>query len=404
MDQLEHSPLGGSATHRFLNCSGSFLMQREEIENGTYENIESEYAKLGTAAHLLGSTCLTTGKEPYEYLGEEFDGYKAGWPEEIDLDAVSSYVVHCREIMDKNPGGEAMIEKTIHMPRFHSLLKGTVDFGYWVLHKKIWLRDYKNGEGIGVYVHENEQLLYYAFLLVIQPEFDSWSPQTPISLGIVQPNFFGIFEEPEVWEVTMERVLAWGYNTLLPRMKALTDAKGYTPEDFQPGDWCQFCPVLLDCPKMQDAFETYAAGEEDFIMMLSNAELDAYYAKRDAAMRFKNALDGVIHARLTTGKAEEFKNAKLVEKRTNRVWKPGSEPALAAAFSEHAYNPRKIKSPAQIEKLSSRGKEMALEYGYKPDANGLSVAPMSDPRPAAVRKGNAHVFAAFEQSTEETGW
>jgi hypothetical protein len=85
MIELEHSPLGGSAAHRFMNCEGSFLLQREQIEAGTFENIESEYAKLGTAAHELGAKAIATGLEPYEFLGEDFNGYQAGWPGGISL-------------------------------------------------------------------------------------------------------------------------------------------------------------------------------------------------------------------------------------------------------------------------------------------------------------------------------
>lgn len=407
MDHLEHSPLGGSGAKRFLNCAGSFLLHRQEIESGAFENIETEYAARGTAAHLLGSTCLSTGREPYEYIGNEFEGFIAGWPGGIDLDPVSVYVTHCQKIIDQNPGGEVMIERTLHVPKHHSLLKGTVDFGYW--HKglkRVWLRDYKNGEGVGVYVLDNDQLLYYAFILLLQPQFDTWPPSTVVSLGIVQPNFFGLFEEPETYELTMEQVLAWGYKTLLPRMHYLTAQKTWVESDFRLGDWCQFCPVLLDCPKMQDAFIEFADGEEDFVMLLTNEELDLYYSKRAAARRFMNALDTVINARLVAGNASDFKHAKLVEKRVNRVWRPGAEPVLKEVFGDKALDPAKVKSPAAIEKLSTRGKELALEYGYKPESFGLSVAPMDDPRPAATRKGNAHVYAAYETASVggSEGW
>jgi hypothetical protein len=38
----------------------------------------------------------------------------------------------------------------------------------------------------------------------------------PVSLGIVQPNFYGVFEAPDVWETTVGFVLDWGNNELLP--------------------------------------------------------------------------------------------------------------------------------------------------------------------------------------------
>jgi hypothetical protein len=58
----------------------------------------------------------------------------------------------------------------------------------------------------------------------------------------------------------------------------------------------------------------------------------------------------------------------------------------------------KLKSPAAIEKLSTRGKELALEYGYKPEADRLTIAPLTDPRPEAKPPNSALIFKNFEQS------
>ncbi len=128
MIELEHSPLGGSAAHRFMNCEGSFLLQRELIEAGELENIESEYAKLGTAAHELGAKAIATGTEPFEFLGEEFNGYLAGWPGGISLDAVQVYFSECMGILARRKArGNLMIEQTIHRPDIHPLLRGTVE-------------------------------------------------------------------------------------------------------------------------------------------------------------------------------------------------------------------------------------------------------------------------------------
>ena len=63
-----------------------------------------------------------------------------------------------------------------------------------------------------------------------------------------------------------------------------------------------------------------------------------------------------------------------------------------------------IFSPAGAEKLSSRGKELALEFGYKPESAALSVAPLSDPRPEAKPRTNATAFANFEQTPEQAGF
>jgi hypothetical protein len=118
--------------------------------------------------------------------------------------------------------------------------------------------------------------------------------------------------------------------------------------------------------------------------MLTDQDLDRFYGMREQARRFMTALENTVHHRLVGG--SKIPSAKLVEKKTNRVWKPGAAAALKAAFGDKAFTTAEIKSPAQIEKLSSRGKELALEYGYKPESHGLSVAPLSDPRPQAKPK------------------
>ena len=408
MIELEHSPLGGSGAHRFMSCFGSFLLHRERLQAGTFEEIESEYAKLGTAAHELCAKAVETATEPYEFLGEEFSGYLVGWPDGLSLDAAQIYFNMCMKVLDQSPeGGTMFLETTIHLPDIHPLLRGTVDFGFY--HRRylastgVWLIDYKNGEGIGVRAAGNEQLLYYGFLLAMNDEHLRNAPDdTPMHLAIVQPNFYGLYEEPEVWTSTLGEVVDWGRNKLLPVMNDLMARKGYLPEDFVTGEHCQFCPVMLECPKMQQAFADYAAAEEDFIAMLTNEELDALYANRENVRRFMNAMEDAVYARKIGG--QDIKSAKLVEKRSNRVWKPGAEAALQAAFGEKAFAERKIKSPAQVEKLSSRGKEIALEWGFKPEANSLTIAPITDPRPEAKPRTNATTFAGFEQAPEDLGF
>lgn len=406
MIELEHSPLGGSGAHRFMNCDFSFLKQREEIEAGTFMDVPSEFAALGTGAHELGALCIAEGTEPYEYLSEEFNGYKAGWDDGISLDAVHIYVNECRSILDKIEGRPAdiYVERTIHRPDIHPLFKGTVDFGA-VTPFRIYGRDYKNGEGIGVETPNNRQMLYYAALLIVEAGLTKPEHRNiVVDLGIVQPNFFGIYEEIIPWETTVGYVLDWLHMKLLPTMNRLYSAPRETPteDDAKPGDWCQFCPVLLSCPKMQRAFEEYANAGEDFITMLSDAELDHYYSQIENARRFMNVLKDTVKARKLTG--GNITSAKLVEPQTARVWRPGGEAAIKAAFGKDAVAPEKIKSPAAIEKMSSRGKELALEWGYKPDSAGLTIAPLSDRRPEARPKGNATVFAAHAQTPEEAGF
>lgn len=397
---LEHSPLGGSGADRWFHCAGSFLLHRELMENGEFEEITSDFADLGTAAHELGARCLIEGTEPFEYVGEAIGGYVVG--EDIRLDAVAAYVNLCRAVRGPTGKGKVLIEQTIHLPHLHPLLQGTVDFAYWSARLGIDIIDYKNGEGVIVEAVQNRQGLYYAFLVIME---NGWlrvdaPAELPVRIRIVQPNARGIFEPDVVWEVTVGFVREWGLKYLLPRMKALTAQRDIADDDFVPGSHCQFCPVLLECPKAQDAFQTYADGTE-FPEMLTNDEIDALYAKKDLARKFMTELDKVAYARAIGG--HEFQHGKLVAKKASREWRPEAEKALAAALGEAAYE-KKLKSPAQVEKMSTRGKAMATEWGYKPVAEGLSFVTMSDDRPAAKPKGNVDVFKSFETKPEDAGW
>lgn len=401
MIEFEHSPLGGSAAKRFMTCGTSFLLQRQLMLRGEYEEPPtSDFADKGTAAHLLGAHCLVDDAEPFEYIGEKIGEYVVH-PDDLDPQAVACYVNYCRTIMDASPGiiGRTVIEQTYHLREIHPLFKGTIDFSHWRLpphaNPGFWLVDYKNGEGIGVEAYRNPQLLYYASLLIQAYSELRYLPRSfPVHLGIVQPNYWGIFEEPEVWITDLGTVLDFMKQDLLPAMHRLTDDRRteFAIDDFVSGDHCLFCPVMLDCPKLRKAFEVFAKADE-FIEMLKDHELSELYALRDDARRYGNELEKVVFARKLAGK--DIASAKLVEKQTRRIWKTGAEAAAAIRFGDNAYSPRKMKSPAQLEKLSSDGKAFALEYGFKPESDRLTVAPLSDRRAEARATTNADIFKDF---------
>jgi len=411
MIEFEHSPLGGSGAKRWLNCGASFLLQRLLMLHGEYEEpASSTFADLGTAAHLLGASCLENGDEPFEYIGQKIGNYTVH-PDDLDPQAVSVYVNLCnaiREAAGDDPTARTLIERTFHLREVHPLFKGTVDFGHWRLRNDpgIWCIDYKNGEGIGVEAFQNPQLIYYATLLIMaHPELRALPFDFPVHLGIVQPNFFGVFEEPEIWTTDIRTIFEFGKKTLLPAMSRLTeDKRDMIPvEEFVSGDHCQFCPVMQDCPKLRRAFEVYATQDE-FIEMLTDKELSDLFAMRDDARRYTKEIEKVAFGRKLAGK--DIPSAKLVEKQVARVFKTGAEAAAAKRFGPHAYSPAKMKSPRQFELLSSDGKAFALEWAFKPDSDRLTVAGINDRRAEAKPIGNAEVFKNFANPTplQDLGW
>lgn len=412
MIEFEHSPLGGSGAKRWLNCGASFLLQRLLMLYGDYEEPPSSiYADKGTAAHLLGAYCLENDVEPWEMLGEKIGTYTVH-PDDLDPQAVSVYVNYCNAIREKgegDPTARTVIEQTFHLREVHPLFKGTVDFGHWRLRGPdagIWCIDYKNGEGVGVETYRNPQLVYYATLLIMaHPELRALPFDFPVHLGIVQPNFYGIFEEPEIWTTDIRTIYEFGKQEIIPAMHRLVnDKRDMIPVDeFVSGEHCLFCPVMLDCPRLRSAFETFATQDE-FIEMLKNEELAALFAMKDDARRYGNALEKVALSRKLAG--QDIPGVKLVEKQVHRIFRTGAEAAAKARFGANAYNPAKLKSPRQFEQLSSDGKAFALEWAFKPDSDRLTVAPSTDRRAEAKPIGNAEVFKNFANPTplQDLGW
>lgn len=412
MIEFEHSPLGGSGAKRWLNCGASFLLQRLLMLHGEYEEPPSSiFADLGTAAHILGAHCLENETEPFEHLGDKIGNYVVH-PDDLDPAAVSVYVNFCNSIRDAagdDPTAKTVIEKTFHLRDVHPLFKGTVDFGHWRLQRNpgIWCIDYKNGEGIGVEAYRNPQLVYYATLLIMaHPELRALPFDFPVHLGIVQPNFYGVFEEPEIWTTDIRTIYEFGRQEILPAMQRLLDDKRemIPVDEFKSGDHCLFCPVMLDCPRLRSAFETFATQDE-FIEMLKNEELSQLFAMREDAKRYASMLEKVVYARKLAG--QDIPSAKLVEKQVARVFRNGAEAEARKRFGEHAYNPAKLKSPRQFEQLSSDGKAFALEWAFKPESDRLTVASITDRRAEAKPIGNAEVFKNFatpQVPLTDLGW
>jgi hypothetical protein len=136
-------------------------------------------------------------------------------------------------------------------------------------------------------------------------------------------------------------------------------------DDFKPGTHCQFCPVLIDCPKMQQAFQEYAEADEEFVAMLSDADLDRFYSMREQARRFMTVLETTVHHRLVTG--GKIPNAKLVEKKVARVWKPGAAAALQAAFGDKAFTSPKSRARRKSRSCRAAARHWRWNMGTSPN-------------------------------------
>ena len=361
---MQHSPLGGSAAHRFMHCPGSITLGA-----GAEEQETSHYAQRGTAAHNVAAHALEAGNDAWEYVGHTCP--ETGLTVDQDItDAVQIYLDAMRE-----RAGDAtmLIEHPFQCPDLHPLYQGTVDCG-WFEDRTVHVYDYKNGAGVIVEARNNPQCLYYACGLL--EHLDAWEDVDKVVVGIVQPNAPHAFGHVRTWEITVSDLMKWLDDELLPAMHTATES-----DMTNAGEWCRFCPAAgKACPAMLEiVVEMEVLMEKAMrqgVAALSNAELVRVLDLGHVFRIHHTAAQKVALAKLEGG--AKLKGWKLVKGRGNRVWKEGAADLAEKEFGEDAFTDPSLKSPAQIDKLP-KGKAFTTRQAYTPDTK-MTLAPVSDSR------------------------
>jgi hypothetical protein len=115
---------------------------------------------------------------------------------------------------------------------------------------------------------------------------------------------------------------------------------------------------------------------------LTNEEAARVLSLLEIAKIAGKAANEQIFHRLEAG--QKVPGFKLAAARTNRTFKEGAEAEAKKAFGDNAYNPKALKSPAEIDKLPL-GKDFTKRWAYKPEGK-LTVVPTDDARPAVTAK------------------
>jgi len=153
---------------------------------------------------------------------------------------------------------------------------------------------------------------------------------------------------------------------------------------FETGDHCRWCAAKPICPKMTGQVERVLQSKlqalpvDQIALQLEQADTIESYIKDLRALAMQMLENG-----------QTVPGFKLVAKRGTRQWV--SEDAVEAFvdtnnLSDEAYD-RKLKSPAQLEKIVKKlGKELPSELVVS-ISSGSTLAPESDSRPAVLQIG-----------------
>jgi hypothetical protein len=238
--------------------------------------------------------------------------------------------------------------------------------------------DWKFGDGVDVAVKENPQAMFYAAAAMRTPKV-AWAFKDAkhIECVIVQPT---AATPIKIWTTTPDRIRAFERQLFA----AVKEALGPDPS-MQSGDHCRWCAAKPVCPLLTGAVDRARKTSLQSIdaarlgEMLEQAPLIEDYLAEVRALAQHMLEEGV-----------PVPGFKLVQKRAIRQWVNDDEAMTALTrlgLDSEELTETKMVSPAQAEKALKKRK-LALPDGLAVAVStGTTLAPESDPRPAALNIG-----------------
>ena len=360
----EHSPIGASSMHRWAECPGSIKLS-EGIPS-----ITSPYAEEGTKAHDVAAQWLRgNGKAP-ECDDDEM------------LEHVKVYVDHVYSHLTAD--AILFVEHGFDLSEIHPGAYGTNDAAVYVPSQKLlYVDDLKYGAGKYVKALNNPQLKYYALGAMLELQKHGHAIDT-IIMSIVQPRC--LTSEGAVRSQTidaMDLLEFAGDLVVFAKRTAEKDAP------LKAGDHCQFCPAMHLCPEIHKVKQMVAKSEfAEGVPAEGTVSQDTLVQALQAVPLLKaliERIDAYAYAEARAGRAPA--GYKLVEKRPTRKWRNDETVALELGklglTSDDLFEPRKLKSPAQMEKIPTlKNNKELLEPMIVKESSGLVLVPNEDKRQA----------------------
>lgn len=280
-----HALLSASGASRWMACPPS---ARYELE---FEKSQSDYADEGTLAHELANYLITqrgwnlpdTPKldeiKANKFYNEEMHGYCVAFADHV-----------IEKIQSAPSGAIFLLEQRLNMSEYIPEGFGTVDV---CIASDGWLEidDLKYGKGVPVEAKDNKQLKIYA--LGALREVDLLFNIQKVRMTIYQPRIDNI----DSFEMTVEDLKRWGYETLRPAAKIAFAGEG----EFFAGEHCRFCAAKAVCSvnakrNLQIAKYQFAPPNElrddQIVAILSRAEEFKRFVKGVETYALKEAIGG----------------------------------------------------------------------------------------------------------------
>lgn len=358
MREKGHSPLSPSGAHRWMACPGSIAAE------SSYPESSSPYADEGIAAHRLAEIAARRGRPAGKWVGASVDSTLV--TTEM-ADAVQFYLDYCAQLAVG--AAHTGREQSVPIPLAEKQW-GTVDF--WAEQPKVLhVVDFKYGRGVPVTAVGNPQGRLYAcgVLLYLKPK--SRKAVQQVCIHVVQPRIAEGNGDDAVERVTTETLSAadlehWFTNTALPagQLALTADASRI------PGDHCRFCRAKAACPEFRGA--ALVVAQQDFETLVAPDQTPLLPTVQDLTpeqlangLRVLPLLEDWIgtfrgEARERLERGHGVPGWALAPKRGIRRWALEDAGVVQTCAERWHLDPedmydRKLKSPAQVEKLVGRG-------------------------------------------------
>lgn len=356
-----HALLSPSASHRWLNCTASPLLEAD------IPNTDTDYTKEGTLAHaycaealkvMIGQPTPDEDKEIKalnEYLTDEMlehvDTYST-----IVGNKLAAAAMKVRD-------SQLIVEQRLSFERWIPDSFGTAD-AIIITDGCLEVIDFKYGKGVEVSAVWNPQMMIYALGAIAQYE-DEYNIKK-VRMTIVQPRLSNLSE----FEISVEALQWWAHTILEPKAKEATSGNGKQCS----GEWCRFCKAKTSCAKLagdcmsvMDEFGGKETIDEKDIaekILPKLATIKAWAgAMEDKALA--DALAGV-----------KFPGYKIVEGRSVRkVSDPGE---LGKRLLEKGYSSDKVFKPMELETITTLEK-LVGKKDFASLSEGLIIKPQGKP-------------------------
>jgi hypothetical protein len=307
-----------------------------------------DFSQEGTTAHSLAEVKLRHifNQIDYEEYTREIEIIKATPYYNDDFEAnVDNYVLYVRSQIGE--GDVPLFEQRVDFSDWVPDGFGTADVIILSKHS-VRVIDLKFGKGVPVSAQDNTQLRLYA--LGAYSKFKEEYPQIKeVSYTIHQPRLDNISTDG----TSINKLLDWANYFVKGKAKKAWAGSG----EFLPGEWCQFCKAKATCRARSDFTNEIAKLEFREPALLTDEEFDLVLAKADQLKTYVNDV-------------QEFAITRAVEHNilpqgyklgTTMTHRRVADPELAAVVlkekgisEEILWEPRKLKSLAQLEKLNKQ--------------------------------------------------